>query len=290
MELNQLQYHWNGMGEEDPLFAVLTQPGKEQNRWQREEFLETGRRNIEAMLKLISEHGLDVNRGRALDFGCAVGRLTQALCENFDEVDGVDIAPSMLKVAREWNQHGERCRYHLNEENSLKLFEDQSFDFICTMITLQHMRPEYATNYIAEFARVLAPGGALLFQIPDQLLAKPLVTQDAVTAASSSQTGFFQTLVGRLKKFWTSKTPPQSAMTAPPQPATPSTFHMEMYCIPETDVVPLLQSLGLNVVCVTPNSWAGPHFISKTYLAQRPLAVEGREPISQSRSNLARAA
>lgn len=290
MELNQLQYHWNGMGEEDPLFAVLTQPGKEQNRWQREEFLETGRRNIEAMLKLISEKGLNLKHGRALDFGCAVGRLSQALCEHFDEVDGVDIAPSMLKVAREWNQHGEHCRYHLNEENSLKLFEDQSFDFICTMITLQHMRPEYAANYIAEFARVLAPGGALLFQIPDQRLAKPLITRDSVPAGSSLKTGFFQKLTGQLKKLWTRETPLPAVAAAPLKPATPSTFRMEMYCIPETEVVPMLQSLGLNVVCVTQNSWAGPHFISKTYLAQRPLAAEGRKPVSQSQSNLARAA
>lgn len=290
MELNQLQYHWNGMGEEDPLFAVLTQPGKEQNRWQREEFLETGRRNIDAMLKLISENGLDLKRGRALDFGCAVGRLSQALCEHFDEVDGVDIAPSMLKVAREWNRHGERCRYHLNEENSLKLFDDQSFDFICTMITLQHMRPEYATNYIAEFARVLAPGGALLFQIPDQRLAKPLVTPEPVTDSSNLKTGVFQKLAGLFQKLWTRETPPLTAVAAPPKPATPSTFRMEMYCIPETDVVPLLQSLGLNVVCVTPNSWAGPHYISKTYLAQRPLGAEGRMPVSQSRSKLVRAA
>lgn len=289
MELSQLQYHWNGMGQEDPLFAVLTQPGKEQNRWKREEFLETGRRNVEAMFKLMSENGVTLKRGRALDFGCAVGRLSQALCEHFDDVDGVDIAPSMLKVAREWNQYGEHCQYHLNEENSLKLFDDQSFDFICTMITLQHMRPEYAANYIAEFARVLAPGGALLFQIPDQLLEKPLVTPESVSSNSNLKTGLFPKLAGQLKKLWSRETS-TTTVAAPPKPATPSTFRMEMYCIPETNVVPLLQSLGLNVICVTPNSWAGPHYISKTYLAQRPLAAEGRTPVSPSQSNLARAA
>lgn len=278
MELNQLQYHWNGMGEEDPLFAVLTQPGKEQNRWQREEFLETGRSNIAAILNQLSESGLSLKRGRALDFGCAVGRLTQALCDHFDEVDGVDIAPSMLQVAREWNQHGERCRYHLNEVNSLQLFDDQSFDFICTMITLQHMQPKFAVEYISEFARVLAPGGALFFQVPDQLISRPIAKPEAPPPAT--KTGLFSRISKKLHKLWTGEKKPFKA----------SAFHMEMYCMPETYVVPLLQSLGLNVVAVAPNGWSGPHYISKSYLAQRPLATESREPVCGTSDNLVRAA
>ncbi len=278
MELNQLQHHWNGLGEEDPLFAVLTQPGKEQNRWQREEFLETGRRNIDSMLNQLTENGVAPKRGRALDFGCAVGRLTQALCDHFDDVDGVDIAPSMLRVAREWNQHGERCRYHLNEENSLKLFKDQSFDFICTMITLQHMRPQFATNYIVEFARVLAPGGALYFQVPDQRVSRLATSGAAPPIATKPR--LLSRFSQKLRKLWTRETKPWKA----------STYRMEMYCLPETDVVPLLHSLGLNLVAVTANSWAGPHFISKAYLAQRPLTTESREPVLDSSSNLARAA
>lgn len=274
MELNQLQYHWNGMGEEDPLFAVLTNPSKQNNRWQREEFLETGRANIAAILQQLSESGLSLKHGRALDFGCAVGRLTQALCDHFDEVDGVDIAPSMLQVARDWNQHGERCRYHLNEVNSLRLFDDQSFDFICTMITLQHMQPKFAVEYIAEFARVLAPGGALFFQVPDQLISLPFATQTA------AKPGLLSRISQKLRKLWTGEKRPFKA----------SAFHMEMYCMPETYVVPLLRSLGLNVVAVAPNGWSGPHYVSKSYLAQRPLAAESREPVCGSSDNLARAA
>ena len=269
MELDQLQYHWNGMGEEDPLFAVLAQPGKQQNRWQREEFLETGRREIEAMLKMVSENGLDLKHGRVLDFGCAVGRLSQALGDHFEEVDGVDIAPSMLRVAREWNRHGERCRYHLNNENALLLFDDQSFDFICTMITLQHIRPQYAANYIAEFARVLAPGGALFFQVPDQRLSMPVAITQRLRRLSQKLRTFWNRKINGLKR---------------------SAFQMEMYCMPETYVVPLLQSLGLNVVAVTLDQCPGPHFLSKTYLAQRPAAANAREPSFDSSAELVHAA
>jgi SAM-dependent methyltransferase len=41
-------------------------------------------------------------------------------------------------------------------------------DMILSWITLQHMRPRFAREYIREFLRVLAPGGLLLFQYPSK--------------------------------------------------------------------------------------------------------------------------
>ncbi|MFQ5410734.1 MAG: class I SAM-dependent methyltransferase [Phycisphaerae bacterium] len=45
--------------------------------------------------------------------------------------------------------------------------EDGAYDFVFSHIALQHMEPNYAAAYIREFARLLAPGGLTLFQIPD---------------------------------------------------------------------------------------------------------------------------
>jgi len=104
--------------------------------------------------------------GSALDFGCGVGRLTQALARYFDQVHGVDISEAMLDLARELNQVGDRCHYHLNSSDDLTLFPSNSFDFVYSNITLQHMPPRYARKYIAEFLRVLKPGGLAVFQIP----------------------------------------------------------------------------------------------------------------------------
>jgi len=107
-------------------------------------------------------------RRTALDFGCGIGRLTQALAGHFEQVYGVDIAPRMIELAREHNRQGSRCEYRWNPENHLRSFGDGSMDMIYSWITLQHMRPRHARAYIREFLRVLAPGGLLLFQYPSR--------------------------------------------------------------------------------------------------------------------------
>ncbi len=109
--------------------------------------------------------------GRALDFGCGHSRLTQGLASHFAEVVGVDIATSMLGVARKANRHGPRVDYVLNERPDLAVFPDASFDFVLTVLVLQRMRPDYAAGYLREFLRVLRPGGSMFFQIPIEPIA-----------------------------------------------------------------------------------------------------------------------
>jgi ubiquinone/menaquinone biosynthesis C-methylase UbiE len=121
---------------------------------------------VAAALDELRSRGLEPRRGRALDFGCGVGRLTQALAGHFEEVAGVDIASSMVEQARAMNAYGARCSYHLNERSDLSAFPDGHFDFIYSSITLQHMEPRYALAYIREFVRLLSDGGIVMFQLP----------------------------------------------------------------------------------------------------------------------------
>lgn len=174
MELTELRKHWDAFGEIDPLWAILTESDKKGGRWDLAEFLEVGRRQIAETLAHVESLGLEVRSGRALDFGCGVGRLTQALGEHFRECDGVDIAPSMIEKAREYNRHGDRCRYHLNDRGDLGIFASGSFDFIYTWAVLQHINPRYSREYVKEFVRVLAPGGVLVFQLPIGRHLRPL--------------------------------------------------------------------------------------------------------------------
>jgi SAM-dependent methyltransferase len=76
----------------------------------------------------------------------------------------------MIDGARRLNQHGDRVHYHVNHDPNLSLFEDSSFDFVYSALVLQHMEPRYATSYVEEFARVLAPGGVAMFQLPSEPL------------------------------------------------------------------------------------------------------------------------
>jgi ubiquinone/menaquinone biosynthesis C-methylase UbiE len=169
MKLDELKQHWDCFGQTDPLWAILTAPGRKTNRWNTREFFATGEGWIANLMRELEAHGLNP-RGRCLEFGCGVGRLTQALCEYFESCDGVDIAPSMIRLAKRYNRHPDRCRYHLNDAPDLRLFRDRTFDFVCSIIVLQHIEPQYTKRYIADFVRVLKPDGIAVFQVPSAIL------------------------------------------------------------------------------------------------------------------------
>jgi SAM-dependent methyltransferase len=73
----------------------------------------------------------------------------------------------MIKRALELNQDRERVRFHHHDAPNLRLFDDGSFDFILSLIVLQHMEPELMRGYLREFLRVLRPGGVAFFDVPD---------------------------------------------------------------------------------------------------------------------------
>lgn len=168
MDLKALQKNWEDLGKTDPLYAVLSWPGKEGGKWQIDEFFANGREEVQKVMKYVGLLGANSELNKALDFGCGVGRLTQALAEYFDEVAGVDIASSMIELANKYNKFGEKCKYYHNDSDNLDLFADNSFDFIYSNVTLQHMEPRYSKKYIKEFLRVLKPKGLLVFQLPSE--------------------------------------------------------------------------------------------------------------------------
>jgi SAM-dependent methyltransferase len=202
MKLKDLKKNWDEFGKQDPLWSILADPTKKGNKWKIDDFFKTGEEEIESIIQYITSFGVSCSRKKALDFGCGVGRLTQALCQYFDECYGVDIAPSMIERAREYNRYDEKCKYYLNESNDLRVFEDNVFDFIYSKIVFQHMKPEYSKNYIKELLRVLTPGGFLVFQLPsefapiesldrlvDSAYKAQITLQDsAITVANLSQT------------------------------------------------------------------------------------------------------
>ena len=175
MKLEELQKNWDEFGKADPLWAILTKPGTEGGRWDLDEFFATGRHEIRNVLDSVQAHNGSVPNGRALDFGCGVGRLSQALCLHFDEVTGVDIAPAMLEQANKFNRFPGKCTYVLNEREDLQMFEDRTFSFVYTSLVLQHMNPSYSKRYLTELMRVLQPAGILVFQVTERPSRSPAV-------------------------------------------------------------------------------------------------------------------
>ena len=175
MNLNELQQNWDKLAREDAMWAVLTDPDKRGRKWTPAEFFQTGEEQIGRVLKELSDKGVKLKFGCALDFGSGVGRLTQALAGHFAEVHGVDIAPLMIEQAQSFNRFPNKCHYHLNSESDLKRFPDQKFDFIYTFIVLQHIQGDFVLQYLREFVRVLGSGGIAMFQFIEPPLLRRML-------------------------------------------------------------------------------------------------------------------
>ncbi len=272
MNLRGLKRNWNAFGKKDPLWAILSLDEKKGNKWDVEEFFAWGRDEIDKVLESVGALGLEVRRRQALDFGCGVGRLTQALAQRFEEAHGVDIAPSMIQLAERYNRHGDRCRYHLNDQQDLRLFPDAWFDFIYSNITLQHMEPKYSKGYIREFVRVLAPEGVLVFQIPSELdpeLQAHALVQEALARDHPS-------VRTRIKPFI-----PKPVLDVRRWILARRTPVMSAHAVPRAEVVEELEGSGGRVVDIRPDAWtpgwvAYRYFVTRTSSTQGPVMRETR--------------
>ncbi len=166
---------WNEIAGLDPMWAILAYPEGKYGGWSEGEFFRHGVQRVEEFLSHGSALGRPAGHQTALDFGCGVGRLTRALAPHFDNVTGLDISATMIERALELNGDVANAEFTRNTRPDLSIFQDATFDLVACDIVLQHL-PDRRTvrGYLAEFARVLKPGGLLVFQLPTSL---PLVVR-----------------------------------------------------------------------------------------------------------------
>jgi SAM-dependent methyltransferase len=240
--LSRVQKQWTILGESDPLWAVLTRPEKRLGGWDEEEFFETGVREIAEVIENARRVSA-VRFGTAVDFGCGVGRLSQALAEKFECVIGVDIAESMIREASHRNRFPDRCRYIHNTAANLTGLETHSADFVYSNITLQHVVPQLAHLYIQEFFRIARPGALVIFQLPSRP-SSPV-------------------------KHWVKGLAPVSLTNLLWRLRTGSAAPIESYFTPEAEVAGLVESSGGLVVLTESNQEGPPGWESRKYFCVR---------------------
>lgn len=196
-DLDSVRNVFEELGRDDPMYAALSRNALRDNRWDRDAFFETGRQEIDAVIQHVGSLGLSLRPHRALDFGCAVGRLTQALAEHFAEVIGIDIASAMVERAREFNRHGDRVKYVANSASDLRVLDSDSFDFVYSNKVLQHIPPEHQLGYIREFVRVLRPGGTAVFQMRNGPVVRPGTTRALLYTLNRR---YFRRLAQRIRR------------------------------------------------------------------------------------------
>src|SRR5688500_4199117 len=73
----------------------------------------------------------------------------------------------MIEAARRLNADVPNVEFRENALPRIERIADASIDFVFSHITLQHIPGDLAAGYVAEFLRILAPGGVAAFQFVD---------------------------------------------------------------------------------------------------------------------------
>ncbi|HLW13112.1 MAG TPA: class I SAM-dependent methyltransferase [Casimicrobiaceae bacterium] len=105
---------------------------------------------------------------RVLDAACGEGYGSALLAEAADTVIGVDIdAQVVAKAAATYGKSG-KLSFEAASVNRLPL-TDASVDVVVSFETIEHLKAVDQPPMLAEFARVLAPGGILILSSPNRL-------------------------------------------------------------------------------------------------------------------------
>jgi 2-polyprenyl-3-methyl-5-hydroxy-6-metoxy-1,4-benzoquinol methylase len=143
---------WRQIGATEPFWGVLTDPRfKSENLTAEnvESFYGSGLDHIGDVVARLRHQTGAAPRGRALDFGCGAGRLSEAMTAHADSVVGYDISPGML----------EKARLRQGAAHYTDVLPDGPFDWINSFIVLQHIPPERGMALLEDLLDRLAPGG-----------------------------------------------------------------------------------------------------------------------------------
>lgn len=116
-----------------------------------------------AMINAFVEYVHAAELSSVLDAGCGTGRMTGLLAAQGALVSGVDLSPGMIEIAQ--RKHPD-LTFDVADLSDLPS-EDGEFGGVFAWYSIIHTAPNDLSRVLAEFFRVLAPGGFLLlgFQV-----------------------------------------------------------------------------------------------------------------------------
>jgi ubiquinone/menaquinone biosynthesis C-methylase UbiE len=100
---------------------------------------------------------------KVLEIGCGVARIGRELAPHCEEWHGTDISGNMLTYAAERTTGLPNVYYHELPDNTLRIFEDDTFDAVYSSIVFMHLDKPDVFTYMKEAYRALKPGGRAYF-------------------------------------------------------------------------------------------------------------------------------
>ncbi|MEU3073872.1 class I SAM-dependent methyltransferase [Streptomyces laurentii] len=111
-----------------------------------------------AILNAFAELARAAGDGRVADLGCGPGHVTAYLEESGTSAFGIDASPAMIELARRFSPG---LRFEVGSMTALDL-PDDALGGVLSRWSVIHTPPAELPPILAEFHRVLAPGGHLL--------------------------------------------------------------------------------------------------------------------------------
>lgn len=104
--------------------------------------------------------------GKFLDVGCGAGSLVFKARKIFNEVYGIDIAPSRIKEAqKKAKEEFKNVNFDTGNVDQELNFSDKVFNAITCIAVLEHVFDPYFV--VNEINRVLKPNGILVIEVPN---------------------------------------------------------------------------------------------------------------------------
>jgi SAM-dependent methyltransferase len=160
---------WEDLAALDPLWAILSYRNRKFARWHLEDFLATGRSEVDRLMTRADRLGYPKRRELVLDFGCGVGRLAPGLSANFNRYLGIDISEAMVVQARRLHAGRTNCTFVVSSGDPLAVTPAR-FDLVVSHHVLQHI-PSQRTirTCLEQLLELAAPGGLLVIQLPGHI-------------------------------------------------------------------------------------------------------------------------
>jgi 2-polyprenyl-3-methyl-5-hydroxy-6-metoxy-1,4-benzoquinol methylase len=164
---DRIQAQWTGYGESEPFASVLSdEQFLQENIQANMHILEASGAEVVRRLQVVAERNqVTISKGRCLELGCGVGRITKPLSQWFGHVIAADISPGNLAVCKKRvHEAGADNVESLLLKSPEHIGSVENIDAFVSVIVLQHNPPPVQYFLLDRIFKNIKSGGVAFFQ------------------------------------------------------------------------------------------------------------------------------